>query len=330
MKLCSYNIEWFDDLFDSDNSLKTDPASKDRFNAIGTILQEISADIVCIIEAPNHMVNGQKKTIACLENFANEQGLSTTKALIGFASVGRQEVAVLYNPNKVDVSHMPGGSGVKNPPFNGRFEHDADGDGIKEIYKFFRPPLELEIKRLSDNCVYKLIAAHTKSKGIFSSSDMIHWELESKKNRRKLYAECAWIRNRVDEWLDKGSNVIVVGDINDGPGMDSYEFSFGKSAVEIIMGSIYEPEKILKSHIGQPKWGQYGWEPSSTSFKDRFTQTYINVLIDHILLSQGIEIIKDSHMVWNPFQNYVAKPLKEALLKASDHFPITIEFKEKD
>ncbi len=327
MKICSYNIEWFDKLFEDDNSQKNDSTSLKRLNAIKDVLEGISADVVCIIEAPNNKVDGNKRTVECLENFANHYGLQTTKAKIGYPSRGMQEIAVLFNPQKVEMSHVPSGNGVKNPPFNGRFEVDTDDDSIHEIYEFYRPPLELEIKRIEDGMVFNLMAVHTKSKGIFNSSDMLHWERESRGNRKKLYAECEWIRRRVDEWLDSNKKVIVVGDINDGPGMDNYEFQFGKSAVEIIMGSIYEPERILKSYIGKPKWKRdkyAGWVPSSTRFKDRFTETYISVLIDHILVSQNIPVVDNSHIIWNPYQDDSCEPIKAALLEASDHFPVSI------
>jgi len=116
-----------------------------------------------------------------------------------------------------------------------------------------------------------------------------------------------------------------MGDINDGPGMDHLEFQFGRSAVEIIMGSRYEPERILKSHAGCPKWGKWGWEPSSTRFEDRFTETQVNVLIDHILVSNGLKVTGNGHMIWNPFQDDKAKGVKGALLDASDHFPVRID-----
>jgi len=78
----------------------------------------VSADVVCIIEAPNHMTNGSKKTVDCLENFAAHFSLQTTSAMIGFSSPGKQEIAVLFNPDTVGVTHVPGGGGVRNPPFN--------------------------------------------------------------------------------------------------------------------------------------------------------------------------------------------------------------------
>ncbi len=326
MRICSYNIEWFDELFNSDNTLKPDPDSIERLDCIAEVLGAIDADLIWITEAPNQILSGTKRTVACLENFASAYSLSTNKALIGFPSPGRQEISVLFNPVKVSVVHSPGGTNTKkNPPFNEQLELDTDDDGIKELYKFYRPPLELEITDSSTGDKTYIVIAHTKSKGIFKSADLVFWERENIRSRRKLYAECSWIRKRVDEWLDDGKRVLVMGDINDGPGMDSYEFQFGKSAVEIIMGDIFSPEKVLKSHIGRPKWGALGWTPSSTRFKDRITETQVNVLIDHILVSQNIGIQAESHKVWNPYQQMEAHDIKDSLETASDHFPVTIE-----
>ncbi len=117
-----------------------------------------------------------------------------------------------------------------------------------------------------------------------------------------------------------------MGDINDGPGMDYYEAQFGRSAVEILMGDIFEPERILRNYCGRPKWGKYGWEPSSTRFKDRITGTNVNALIDHILISSGLNYTNDSHKIWNPYHLDEAKPIKTSLFDASDHFPVSIEF----
>ncbi len=326
MRICSYNIEWFDKLFNADNTLKTDQESKPRLDSIADVLSTIDADLIGITEAPNNLKSGAKKTVSCLENFASAYGLTTDKALIGFPSAGQQEISVLYNSSKIDAVHAPGGKNTKsNPKFNEQLELDTDDDGIKELYKFYRPPLELEISDLDSGDKTNIIIAHTKSKGIFKSADLVFWERENVRSRRKLFAECSWIRKRVDEWLDAGKRVLVMGDINDGPGMDSYEFQFGKSAVEIIMGDIFSPEKVLKSHIGRPKWSALGWTPSSTRFKDRITETQVNVLIDHILVSQNIGVQAESHKVWNPYQQMEAHDIKNSLEAASDHFPVTIE-----
>jgi len=206
------------------------------------------------------------------------------------------------------------------------FQYDTDGDRIEEIYKFYRPPLEVELEEIQTGKKFYIILAHAKSKGIFSTVDMVHWEKENERNRRKLYAECRWIRNRVEKWLKQNRNVIVMGDINDGPGMDYYEAKFGRSAIEIIMGDIFEPDKILRNYCGKPKWGDYGWEPSTTRFKDRFTESNVNAIIDHIMMSKDINYIDGSHKIWNPYILNEANNIKQSLLDASDHFPVCIEF----
>jgi predicted extracellular nuclease len=325
IRICSYNVEWFDDLFETDNSLKTTTDATPRLQAIRDVLGVIDADIVGILEAPNTTTTtGNQDAVAKLNNFlASFPGLRTTNALAGFISAGRQELVCLFDPNVVTMAHNPGGGGVTNPRFDGELRVDTDNDRISEHYKMYRPPLETDVTVTASDNTFKLMLAHTKSKGIFNSMDYIHWQRENERNRRKLFAEATWIRKRVDEWLSGGHDVVVMGDINDGPGMDFYEFQFARSAVEIIMGDLFSPDAVLRNHAGRPKWKRYGWEPSSARFKDRFTEDYVNVLIDHILVSQGLTV--ETHKVWNPYQDDGARPHRTTLLAASDHFPVTVD-----
>ncbi|MFC1652176.1 endonuclease [Planctomycetota bacterium] len=327
IRLCSYNIEWFDHLFKSDNSLKTTAEATTRFQAIAQVLTQINPDLIGIVEAPNSSASGSQSTVTKLENFAAAYSLRQKKAKTGFISGGKQEITALYDPTVLTVTHAPGGSrrSKSNPRFDGDLYIDTDDDRIKEVYQHYRPPLEAKVTVKATGKEFRVIVAHTKSKGIFSSIDMVHLERESRRNRLKIFAECAWIRRRVDEWLDKGHAVVVMGDINDGPGMDEYEMRYGRSGVEVLMGNLFEPERILQNHAGQPKWGRYGWSPSSVRFKDRITETPINVLIDHILISRDLKTSgQNPHQIWNPYENTQAKPIKTELRQASDHFPVTI------
>lgn len=328
-RLMSYNIEWFDKAFEPDNSLKTDAASLKQIDAVAKVISTIDPDLIGITEGPNTTTTtGRRNSVAALENFAVAKGLRQRKAMIGFPSAGSQEIAVLYDPDALRVSHDPGGrSGqTKNPPFNEQFFADSDGDGIKEIYKHYRPPLEARVHRADGGGDFWLMVVHTKSKGIFNAMDRVHFERTSDRNRRKLFAECGSIRQRVDEWLEADRAVVVMGDVNDGAGFDYYEGRFGRSAVELIMGDLFKPDDILRNYAGAPEWGRYGWEPSSVRFRDSFTGDNINALIDHILLSRHLRPTgTPAAQVWNPYQNINAKPLKSELLEASDHFPITTD-----
>lgn len=330
MRVMAYNIEWFDNHFEPDNSLKTNQKSQSKLSSVAHVIKTIDADIVGITEAPNTTTTtGQRDTVQALENFAAQYELRQSKALIGFPSPGRQEIALLFDPNVVSAAHDPGGKAgsVRNPRFNDPFQVDSDGDNIKEMYKHYRPPLEVKITRQDGGKAFWMLVVHAKSKGIFSAMDRVHFDRASDRNRRKLFAECLSIRQRVDEWIDDERDVIVMGDVNDGPGFDYYESRFGRSAVELIIGDIYNHRTLLKYHLGRPTFGRFGWEPSSARFTDNYTRDNVNVLIDHIITSPSFVVNGETPTkVWNPFQLEEAKTMKDELQTASDHFPVTFDF----
>lgn len=329
LRLMSYNIEWFDDLFDEDNNLKTGSKETERFDALATVLSTIDPDLIGVTEGPNTTTTtGHRSTVTALENFANAKGLRQNKAILGYPSGGRQEIALLYDPAKVSCAHDPGGrsGAVRNPRFNEAFQLDSDGDGIREVYKHYRPPLESKVTRADGGDPFWVMVVHAKSKGIFTAMDKVHFDRASERNRRKLFAECSSIRRRVDDWLSEDRAVVVMGDINDGPGFDYYEERFGRSAVELLMGDLFAPDDILRNYVGAPKFGRFGWEPSSARFTDPYTDDLVNALIDHILASRHLQADGDEPgKVWNPYQLDAAQPLRASLNKASDHFPITLD-----
>ena len=188
IKLCSYNIEWFDHLFNKNNTLKSTQEATDRFSALTKVINEIDPDLIGITEAPNSTVSGAQSTVIKLETFASQMGLRTSKAEVGFISNGSQEIAALYDPTVLTVSHSPGGStnSKSNPRFDGQYIIDTDEDRIKEVYAHYRPPLEARVTVQASGKEFRLIVAHTKSKGIFNSVDMIHLDRESRRNRLKI------------------------------------------------------------------------------------------------------------------------------------------------
>lgn len=335
IKICSYNIEWFDDFFDKDNNVKPfdsgskkDEEMKERLESLVTVFQSLDADLYGITEAPNTTTTtGHQSAIEKFKNFLDFAQVDGYEVAFGFPSAGRQEIVALYKTDTLEVAHKPGGTDSKsNPKFTGEFFYDTDEDRIKEVYKMYRPPLEVEVKVKGTQDKFSLIVVHAKSKGIFSSVDLLSLERENNRNRRKLFAECQWVRNRVEEWLDDGKNIVVMGDFNDGPGMDYYEMQFGRSAIEIVMGDIFDPDRLLRNYMGRPKWGNYGWIPSSTRFYDKITEDPIGAIIDHILISPNVAYVSDSHQVLNPYeQKQLPTDFKDALKKASDHFPVVAE-----
>lgn len=340
MRICTWNIEWFDELFKADASFEAgtreiyvdrteqDIDFDDIRTAIAEIIQLIDPDAIMVVEAPGTTASTGKSTIQCLQNFSQYFGLRLDSVLIGYASKGSQEIALWYDTDALEAEHDPmfDQDDRMNGPFDEEFIIDSDLDGIKEIYSHYRPPLEAKITPKPNGDPFWLVGVHAKSKGIFSKNDLLNYQREVAKNRRRLFAECGHIRQRVERMLDAGKPTIVLGDINDGPGMDYAELRFGRSAVELIMGSVFEPTRILASHVGEPEWGSRGFEPSSARFRDRFTEDYVNVLIDHILASNDIAVAADNpHQVWNPYQVDQIENYRRTFTLASDHFPITLD-----
>jgi len=332
LNIATYNVEWMVNLFTNQGEPKTDGEGGDRSKLLAEVVKIMAPDILGIVEGPDTTVSGSKLASEQLEAWAELHGLdSHYKGVHGFSSGGRQELCALYRSDKVTVAHKPV-LDQKKDPFNESFLVDTNDSLIKEQYKHYRPPMELSVQPAAGGDeLARIIVAHAKSKGIFDNVDLARYEQISARNRKKLYAECMSIRNRVDQWFKNKpeSKIIVMGDINDGFGMDYYEQKFSRSAVEILLGDIWQPERILKHVLPKPKLGKYGWTPSTSRFRDKLTEDNFNVLIDHILVSQNIEVLDAT--VWNPYldqkddvKNNEINSIKYALKNASDHFPVSI------
>ncbi|MGR3811340.1 endonuclease/exonuclease/phosphatase family protein [Jiulongibacter sp. NS-SX5] len=336
LRIAEYNMEWMKNVFVNGIPINTPPpASKPESDwnqeekwtvksmRLIEVLKLLDFDVLAVVEGPDSLKNGSKTATDQLNLWMQTFGLTyrNYKAMEGHVSNGQQELCMIYDADKLIVDHTPEAQNAFNEPFL----VDTLEQSIQEQYSHFRPPLEATIKRKSDQKkLFKMIVAHAKSKGIFDHVDYARYEQLSMLNRRKLYAECMHIRQRIDKWIKEGDEVLVTGDINDGMGSDFYEGRFGKSAIEILLGSVYEPDLILTSALGKPKLGKYGWSPSSSSFTDTITKNWFTVLIDHILISRGLKLNKGD--VLNPYSSPhstgLSTNLKTALKEGSDHFPV--------
>ena len=83
-------------------------------------------------------------------------------------------------------------------------------------------------------------------------------------NRRKQLAQAIWLRQRIAAHLAEGTPLMLMGDLNDGPGLDEFEHLFGRSSVEILMGlpgelQIFDPNARralaathrVRDHLGE-------------------------------------------------------------------------------
>ena len=199
---------------------------------------------------------------------------------------------------------------------------DASPDPIT----FSKPPLELVVEG-RDGRIFRLIGVHVKSKAPHGARTPEEVMAISIANRRKQLAQCIWLRKRVEAHLDAGDSLMVMGDFNDGPGLDEYEKLFGRSGVEIVLGEGSD-HRLFDPHARQALTQRVGGRLATARFYLHKEDRYLQALLDYIMVSPDIRAERPRWKIWHPFDDpacYHAPDLREALLTASDHFPVTID-----
>lgn len=329
MRIATYNVAWFNTLFDDDGVLVDDDSWSSCWNitkaqqtaALGSVFAAMDADAVMIIEAPD--TSPKRCTVAALENFAARFGLRSNRALTGFTNDTQQEIALLYDPAVVQAVHDPVGD-AENPSFDTAFAMDLDVDAAPDKIRWSKPPLEVALTTRGG--LVRLIGVHAKSKaphGARSDAEAIRISIE---NRRKQLAQCIWLRKRLEQHLAAGEDLIVLGDFNDGPGLDEYEKLFGRSGIEIVLGEDGGP-RMFDPHARMVLGRRVGAMPATARFR-RKDAPYLQALLDYIMVSPGLLEKSPQWQIWHPFDHptcYENLPLREALLQASDHFPVVLD-----
>ena len=340
MRLATYNVEWFDALFDDRSALlvndgwsaRHDITRAQQIEALGIVFTALDADAVMVIEAPD--THRDRDTVRALEGFADAFDLRARRAVRGFANETQQEIALLFDPDKLSARHDPRGpaplpgtppdSGA--PRFDGAFRIDLDIDATEDKVVFSKPPLELEVSVPGRERPLRVIGAHLKSKaphGAVGRDEIMRLSIA---NRRKQLAQAIWLRRRVEEHLASGDSVIVMGDLNDGPGLDEYEHLFGRSSVEIVLGD--SPPRLFDPHADEALSRRIGPQPSTARFYLGAEGRYMQALLDYIMVSEDLRARDPRWRIWHPFDDpacWRTRELREALLAASDHFPVTLD-----
>ncbi|WP_037308154.1 endonuclease/exonuclease/phosphatase family protein [Ruegeria halocynthiae] len=326
MRLATYNIEWFANLFDRQDKLIVDDSWSGRHNvtkarqaeAIAKVLTAVDADAVLIVEAPNS--GKQQNTVRALQTFAEAFDLRTSDAVMGFANDTHQELALLYDPSVLTARHEPSAGDQTAPRFDGVFHIDLDIDATEDHVRFSKPPMELAVQTRAGAQV-RLIGAHLKSKaphGAGSRDEAIRISIA---NRRKQLAQALWLARRVKACITAGEKVILMGDLNDGPGLDEFEHLFGRSSVEILLqAGLFDPHASATQGSGPA--------PSTARFARPDEGRYLEALLDYIMVSDSLRTCHPQWRIWHPLRDaacLASDELHHALLTASDHFPVTLD-----
>ena len=329
LRLATWNVEWFNSLFDDAGRLLIDAAWSGRWNvtrasqiaALGTVFRAMDADAVMVIEAPD--TSRHRRTEDALQTFARHFGLRARAVLTGFPNDTQQEIALIYDPDRLTATHAPGDS-TAVPRFDGTYLADLDNDAQPEAIRWSKPPLEVALT-MPGQTALTLIGVHAKSKAAHATGTPDHLMRVNIENRRKQLAQCVWLRARVDAVLAAGQPLIVMGDFNDGPGLDDYEALFGRSGVEIVLGE-GEAVPLYDPHARMALSGRIAAQPATARFQH--DGVYLSTLLDYIMVSPDIAATAPRWTIWHPFDTpdcYDDPVLRDALLTASDHFPVTID-----
>ena len=103
--------------------------------------------------------------------------------------------------------------------------------------------------------------------------------------------------------------------------MRAGEGSFGGSAAE-FRGSTTpgDTRRALTRRIGAIN--------TTARFYIQTEQRYLQALLDYIMVSPGLREKKPRWRIWHPFEDpgcWRVPELRDALLTASDHFPVTMD-----
>lgn len=331
MRIATYNVEWMNSLFADNGALLDDNEWSARYNvtredqiaALGVVFRALDADAILVIEAPDD--NNHRNSVPALEIFAEHVGIRASKAIIGFPNETQQEIALLYDPDVLSVRHDPQASDDA-PRFDGKFAIDLDIDATEDLVNFSKPPLELEVETVS-GFAFRLIGAHLKSKAPHGATSRDAVMRLAIANRRKQLAQAIWLRARIDQHLAAGQSLILAGDLNDGPGLDEYEHLFGRSSVEIILGG-KDGAPLMDPHARQALQSRLGAAPTTARFWIRPERRYLQALLDYIMVSSDISAREPVWRIWHPLDDpecWAQPMLRDALVTASDHFPVTLD-----
>lgn len=293
MKITTFNIEWMNDLFYSDEpSLKTShkkgrytgPEIKNVHTLCSRIqgtIREIDPDILGVVEGPKLPSQMEK----FVQEYLSDQSGNPTYDVIASPSERPQRQYLLIKRGTAtavqtlydEPRYLTMVARWKFYPWGAFMPADA------KAHTFHRQPLvaelEIEGRRLT------IILLHIKSKhiGLKPTGEKEYVE-KCVLARQEITSEIKKVRDYLDDALmeEMTRSVVVMGDMNDGPGRDRFEAEFMlQNLVDVIQGTLLNPELNVYHVLENLQTDAYSLEFEEKGTKKR-------ELIDHILMAPGM------------------------------------------
>ncbi|MGH9557533.1 MAG: endonuclease/exonuclease/phosphatase family protein [Terriglobales bacterium] len=295
LKICSFNCEWMNDWFVSGSGPAAFRATftKDGHTSntdttckrTAAVITAIDPDMLAVQEGPSR----QEELELFVSTYLKDGGGAPRYQCFLGDTGAAQKVGVLFKPQiGAQLALHADITGLIDP-----WLADVDGNEQLEDYEFTRSPLVVNLQ--AGAAIFQVIVMHTKSNFIQRGQAMWNDPAEKQnyihqalRNRRRISAEGMRTRAYLDALLsgDAARRIIVLGDLNDGPGRDYFEDKYlTHNVTDLLIGSTFEPEWIF-THAQRDVVVAQRY---TAVFDDYVPNPQPNkrMLLDHILLSPG-------------------------------------------
>jgi len=338
--ICSFNVEWMNDWFtaDAEPVVAFKPAFERDGHTSNTaqtasrtagLIRAVDADILAVEEGPSRPA----ELSLFIQDYLSDNGQPLYEFFLS-DSGAQQRVGLLYKPGSVDSAQLAPHSDITN--LIDAWQADVDGDAVLDEYEFTRTPLVVDLT--VGGRELQIIVMHTKSNFINKGESL--WKNEATrqqyvvaalKNRRRISTEGMRVRTYLDARLaqDATSRIVVLGDLNDGPGLDYFEELYlSHNVTDIMIGSAFQPEwTFTHAQHDVPEQDRY-----TAVFDDFVTEEKSkHVLLDHILLSPGLrhgglkKVAKSGRVRHAEYDAQVVNGGANREDRPSDHRPVSVE-----
>ena len=338
--ICSFNVEWMNDWFTADADpvafrptfTRDDEVNNTAQTATRTaaVIRAVDPDVLAIAEGPSRPAELQ----LFIDDYLSDDGQPRYEFFLSDTGA-QQRVGLLHKPGRVSarLARHDDIASMIDP-----WLADVDADAVLDEYHFTRTPLVVNLT-IGGNPL-QVIVMHTKSN--FINGGRALWEdpttrqsyvVSALTNRRRIAAEGLRVRTYLDARLahDVSTPIVVLGDLNDGPGLDYFEELYlAQNVTDILVGSAFEPEWLfVHAQHDVPANDRY------TAVFDDFVTGEQNkkVLLDHILLSPGLtgggaalqKVPGSGRVRHQEYDAQVAGNGARRDERPSDHRPVSVE-----
>jgi endonuclease/exonuclease/phosphatase family metal-dependent hydrolase len=306
LKLVSWNGEWMNSWFTPGDGpaafrLPTFPTLEGEINdtvttvtRMAAVIRDLDPDVLALQEGPSRAAELE----LFIATYLSDNGVPRYSSILG-DSGGAQKLALLWKPGVVSAQRALHDS-IKT--LIDPWRADVNGVAVLEEYGFTRVPLVVDVTFGPHG--FQILVNHTKSNFINNGASL--WNDPAKRqefivaallNRRRNANECQHIRDYLDDRLaaQPDARIIVVGDLNDGPGRDYFESLYlTHNVTDVLIGSVFDPETAFR-HAQHDVARTNRWTAEFDDFVgvrvpgqvDPVPKPNTRVLLDHILLSPG-------------------------------------------